>query len=64
MKKAIRDLLGLTYSQDRVDNLYLGLIRNFKRNFWFILAQLGASPVADKSYVSERNHNLERVKCK
>ena len=36
------DLLGSDYSQGMVDSLYLGLIRNFKRNFWFILAQLGA----------------------
>jgi glutamate--cysteine ligase len=60
-EKSYCDLLGSAYSQEAVDNLYLGLIRNFKRNFWFILAQLGASPVADKSYVLERDHNLEKL---
>jgi len=60
-EKSYCDLLGSAYSQEAVDNLYLGLIRNFKRNFWFILAQLGASPVADKSYVLDRDHNLEKL---
>ena len=60
-EKSYSGLLGADYSQDMVDSLYLGLIRNFKRNFWFILAQLGASPVADKSYVSERKHDLEEL---
>ena len=60
-EKSYCDLLGSVYSQEAVDNLYLGLIRNFKRNFWFILAQLGASPVADKSYVLDRDHNLEKL---
>ena len=60
-EKSYCDLLGSAYSQEAVNNLYLGLIRNFKRNFWFILAQLGASPVADKSYVLERDHNLEKL---
>ena len=60
-ERSYSNLLGPEYSQDKVDNLYLGLIRNFKRNFWFILAQLGASPVADKSYVSDRKHNLEEL---
>ena len=54
-------LFGENYSQAMVDNLYLGLIRNFKRNFWFILNQLGASPVADKTYVDGRNHHLEKL---
>ena len=60
-EKSYCDLLGSAYSQEAVNNLYLGLIRNFKRNFWFILAQLGASPVADKSYVLDRDHNLEKL---
>jgi glutamate--cysteine ligase len=56
-----KNLLGDEYTQDMVDDLYLRLIRNFKRNFWFILAQLSASPVADKSYVSGRSHDLDEL---
>jgi len=59
--KGYKNLLGDAYTQDMVDAMYLGLIRNFKRNFWFILAQLGASPVADKSFTSDREHDLDSL---
>ena len=37
-------------SQSYVNEKYLGMIRNIKRNFWFILEQFGASPITHKSY--------------
>ena len=47
-------------SQAFIDDQYLGLIRNVKRNFWFLLEHFGASPVAHKSYLLDRAHNLEQ----
>ena len=46
--------------QDYVNDKYLGMIRNIKRNFWFILEQFGASPVTHKSYLLDRGHSLEK----
>ena len=34
--------------QDFINDQYLGAIRNIKRNFWFLLERLGASPIADE----------------
>ena len=44
--------------QDFINNKYLGAIRNIKRNFWFLLERLGASPIADESYLLNREHSL------
>ena len=41
-------------------DIYLGLIRNFKRNFWFLLYFFGASPIFDKSFISGRNHSIKK----
>ena len=38
-------------SQDKRNEAYLNLIRNFKRLFWFVLIEFGNSPVVDKSFV-------------
>ena len=46
--------------QDYVNEKYLGMIRNIKRNFWFILEKFGASPVTHKSYLFDREHSLEK----
>ena len=46
--------------QDYVNEKYLGMIRNIKRNFWFILEQFGASPITHKSYLFDREHSLEK----
>ena len=46
--------------QDFINNKYLGTIRNIKRNFWFILERLGASPIAHESYLLNRKHSLNR----
>jgi len=52
--------LGKNSDQDYVNDKYLGMIRNIKRNFWFILEQFGASPVTHKSYLLDRGHSLEK----
>ena len=44
--------------QDFINNQYLGTIRNIKRNFWFLLERLGASPIAHESYLLNREHSL------
>ena len=46
--------------QDYVNEKYLGMIRNIKRNFWFILEHFGASPITHKSYLFDREHSLKR----
>ena len=51
--------LDKTSDQDYVNEKYLGMIRNIKRNFWFILEQFGASPITHKSYLFDREHSLE-----
>jgi len=40
---------------------YMGLVRNFRRRFWLLLYLMGASPVADKSFVKGREHDLENL---
>ena len=52
--------LDKSSDQDYVNEKYLGMIRNIKRNFWFILEQFGASPVTHKSYLFDREHSLEK----
>tara|TARA_Y100001960_G_C14659235_1_gene819907 strand:- start:194 stop:1294 length:1101 start_codon:yes stop_codon:yes gene_type:complete len=52
----------LTRSPDKsfINQKYLGAIRNIKRNFWFLLERLGASPVAHESYLLDRKHSLTK----
>lgn len=45
--------------QGDINNAYLGLIRNFKRLFWFVLSEFGHSSVVDKSFVSGRDNDLD-----
>ncbi len=40
------------------DQYYLGLIRNFRRNFWILLYLFGASPAVCRSFVRGRAHHL------
>ena len=47
-------------NKDTKSDIYLGLIRNFKRNFWFLLYFFGASPIFDKSFVSGRSHSIKK----
>ena len=46
-------------NKETKSDIYLGLIRNFKRNLWFLLYFFGASPMFDKSFVSGRNHSIK-----
>ncbi len=45
--------------REYIDYRYLGLIRNFRRNYWLLIYLFGASPVADQSFVQGRSHALE-----
>jgi len=51
--------LAASTSQEFIDDAYLGMIRNVKRNFWFLLEHFGASPIAHESYLLDRSHGLE-----
>ena len=46
--------------QKFINNKYLETIRNIKRNFWFVLERLGASPIAHGSYLLNRKHSLAK----
>ena len=48
-------------SQDSFDEAYLGLIRNFKRLFWFVLSEFGQTNVVDKSFIKNRSHQLNEL---
>ena len=52
-------LFAKDLNKETKSDIYLGLIRNFKRNFWFLLYFFGASPIFDKSFVSGRNHSIK-----
>ena len=47
--------------QKSINDAYLGLIRNFKRIFWFVLSEFGQTNVVDKSFVKNRSHNLSEL---
>ena len=47
--------------QKSINEAYLGLIRNFKRIFWFVLSEFGQTNVVDKSFVKNRSHNLSEL---
>ena len=48
-------------SQESFDEAYLGLIRNFKRLFWFVLSEFGQTNIVDKSFVKNRKHQLDEL---
>ena len=50
--------------QKDIDEAYLGLIRNFKRLFWFVLLEFGQTNVVDRSFINNREHNLEKLNSK
>ena len=54
------DTLTNIPDQSFVNQKYLGAIRNIKRNFWFLLERLGASPIAHESYLLNREHSLTK----
>ena len=56
-------LLKFTSSDDQeiIDEVYLGLIRNFKRLYWFVLLMYGQTNIVDNSFVKDREHNLNKL---
>ena len=54
-------ILNKSNTREVTDNTYLGIIRNFKRLFWFVLLEFGETNVVDKSFVRNRPHNLEEL---
>ncbi|MFL0798608.1 MAG: glutamate--cysteine ligase [Cellvibrionaceae bacterium] len=50
--------LGVNTQKDRTE-AYFGLIRNFRRHFWLLLYLFGASPAVCKSFVKNRDHQLQ-----
>ena len=61
LKPASLNLLTNSNSQKSFDETYLGLIRNFKRIFWFVLVEFGQTNVVDKSFVKGRKHILNKL---
>lgn len=57
---SIKQLIS-SFEQKDIDSAYLGLIRNFKRIFWFVLTEFGESAVVDKSFVNGRDNDLDEL---
>ena len=55
--ESLKKFLGISNQEDK-SKAYLGLIRNFKRLFWFVLLEFGNSAVVDKTFVSRRYNDL------
>ena len=55
--KILLSSFGVQHSND----LYLSLIRNFKRYYWFILIHFGRSSIIDKSFIRGREHKLVKL---
>ena len=47
--------------QKIIDEAYLGLIRNFKRLYWFVLLMYGQTNVVDNSFIKDREHSLNKL---
>ena len=60
LDESLKNLLGTSIQEDK-DKAYLGLIRNFKRLFWFVLLEFGNSAVVDKTFVSARQNDLDEL---
>ena len=61
LKKASFTDLIESPNQKKISEAYLGLIRNFKRVYWFVLCEFGQTNVVDKSFVKNREHNLKEL---
>ena len=48
-------------SQKNINEAYLGIIRNFKRIYWFVLCEFGQTNVVDKSFIKNRSHELKEL---
>jgi len=47
--------------QDFKSEEYFSLIRNFRRYSWILAYLFGASPVLDKTFLCDREHDLEQI---
>lgn len=47
--------------QDYINERYLALIRNFRRNYWILIYLLGAAPCFDRSFIQGRDHNMQSL---
>ena len=47
--------------QKFINQRYLDLIRNFRRNYWILIYLFGAAPCFDKSFVRGRPHKMESL---
>jgi glutamate--cysteine ligase len=56
--QAESNALEYSYSQEQINQRYLDLIRNFRRNFWLLIYLFGASPSADSTFTMGRGHQL------
>ena len=54
-------ILKKCFNQKDFNEAYLGLVRNFKRLYWYVLCEFGQTNVVDKSFVKNRSHNLEEL---
>ena len=48
-------------SQNDVDNCYMNLVRNVKRNYWFIAFNFGGSPRFHESFIDKRELGKDKV---
>ena len=63
--RRMQTISGIHYNfslpDDRSSEAYFALIRNFRRYSWLLLYLFGASPTVCESFVSGRDHELERL---
>ena len=58
--QALANIQGKTCTQDYISEGYFGLIRNFRRYSWLLLYLFGASPALDKSFLIDKQHDLQK----
>lgn len=61
---ALWEALAVANPQERLQDLrtrcYFDLIRNFRRQSWLLIYLFGASPAVCRTFIGDREHNLER----
>jgi glutamate--cysteine ligase len=62
--RRMQTISGIHYNfslpEERSDDDYFALIRNFRRHLWLLLYLFGASPAVCSSFVAGRKHELQR----
>ena len=63
--RRMQTISGIHYNfslpEERSDDDYFGLIRNFRRHLWLLLYLFGASPAVCSTFVAGRKHELKRL---